>query len=145
MKPPVDVAICILYTSDRFLMQLRDNDPRILYPGYWALFGGHIEAGETPEVAVAREVAEEISYTLPDTVKKFGIYADEIARRHVFAAPLTVDLAALSLNEGWDMGLLTIDEIRSGQHYSAAAQEKRPIGPIHQNILTEFAQLNGFV
>jgi 8-oxo-dGTP pyrophosphatase MutT (NUDIX family) len=144
MKPPVDVAICILYTPDRFLMQLRDNDPRILYPGYWALFGGHIEAGETPEVAVVREVAEEISYTLPNTMKKFGIYADEIARRHVFAAPLMVDLTALSLNEGWDMGLLTIAEIRSGQHYSAAAQAKRPIGPIHQNILTEFAQFNGF-
>jgi 8-oxo-dGTP diphosphatase len=142
---PAEVAICVLYRDDRFLMQLRDNDPRILYPGYWALFGGHIEAGETPAVAVVREVMEEIGYGLPDTVRQFGIYADETARRHVFAAPLTVDLAALSLNEGWDMGLLTIDEIRSGQHYSDAAQSVRPIGPVHQRILTEFAAELGAV
>ncbi len=137
-KPPVEVAICILYQADRFLMQLRDNDPRILYPGYWGLFGGHIEPGETPEIAVVRELVEEISYSLSQ-VEKFQVYSDETAIRHVFHAPLTVGLDALILGEGWDMGLLTIADIRSGTHYSAIAQEARPIGPIHQTILTEFA------
>jgi hypothetical protein len=33
---PVEVAIAILYSSDRFLMQLRDNIPGIFYPGHWA-------------------------------------------------------------------------------------------------------------
>ncbi len=132
-----EVAICILHQADQFLMQLRDNDPKILYPGYWGLFGGHIEAGETPAVAVVRELEEEIAYCLP-SVEKFGIYSDETAIRHVFHAPLTVGLDALILGEGWDMGLLTIDEIRSGTHYSAAAGEKRSIGPIHQRIMAEF-------
>lgn len=59
------VAIAILYRDNKFLMQLRDNIPTIVYPGYWAFFGGHIEPGETPEVAVRREVLEEINYTLP--------------------------------------------------------------------------------
>jgi 8-oxo-dGTP diphosphatase len=136
-KPPVEVAICILHQGDRFLMQLRDNDPRILYPGYWGLFGGHIETGETPEIAVVRELVEEISYSLPQ-VEKFQVYSDATAIRHVFHAPLTVGLDALILGEGWDMGLLTIANIRSGTHYSAAAQESRPIGPIHQKILNEF-------
>jgi 8-oxo-dGTP diphosphatase len=136
-KPPVEVAICILYRGDGFLMQLRDNDPQILYPGYWGLFGGHIEVGETPEIAVVRELIEEIAYGLPQ-VTKFDVYQDDTAIRHVFHAPLTVELAELILSEGWDMGLLTIDEIRSGRHYSAVAQESRPIGPIHQKILTEF-------
>jgi 8-oxo-dGTP diphosphatase len=139
IEPP-EVAICILYTPTHFLMQLRDNDPRILYPGYWALFGGHIEAGETPAVAVVREVAEEIDYALPATVRKVGIYPDALAIRHVFASPLEVELTALTLNEGWDMGLLTLDEIISGTKYSAVAQEQRPIGPIHQRILQEFSQ-----
>jgi 8-oxo-dGTP diphosphatase len=137
-KPPVEVAICILYQADQFLMQLRDNDPRILYPGYWGLFGGHIEAGETPETAVVRELIEEIAYELTK-VEKFGIYQDATAIRHVFHAPLTVELDQLILGEGWDMGLLTIADIRSGSHDSAVAQESRPIGPIHQQILTEFA------
>jgi 8-oxo-dGTP diphosphatase len=137
MHQPVEVAICILHQADQFLMQLRDNDPKILYPGYWGLFGGHIEAGETPAVAVVRELEEEIAYALT-SVEKFGIYSDETAIRHVFHAPLVVGLDALILGEGWDLGLLTSDEIRSGTHYSAVAGEKRPIGPIHQRILAEF-------
>jgi 8-oxo-dGTP diphosphatase len=137
-KPPVEVAICILHQADCFLMQLRDNDPKILYPGYWGLFGGHIEAGETPEIAVVRELIEEIAYTMPQ-VEKFRVYRDATAIRHVFHASLTVGLDALILGEGWDMGLLTIADIRSGTHYSPVAQESRPIGPIHQQILTEFA------
>jgi 8-oxo-dGTP pyrophosphatase MutT (NUDIX family) len=134
---PVEVAICILHQGDRFLLQLRDNDPQILYPGYWALFGGHIEPGESPEVAVVREVMEEVSYALPH-FEKFGIYRDEQVIRHVFQAPLMVNLDQLVLAEGWDMGLLTIAQIRSGAHYSTIAQQVRPIGPIHQQILSEF-------
>jgi 8-oxo-dGTP diphosphatase len=144
---PTEVAICILHTADdlrsteghRYLMQLRDNDPRILYPGYWGLFGGHIEPGETPEIAVIREVAEEIGYQLPPA-PKFGIYADETVIRHVFHAPLTVTLPQLSLNEGWDMGLLSLADIAQGQHYSPIARQTRPIGPVHQKILQDFAQ-----
>ncbi len=137
-KGPVEVAICILHQSDQFLMQLRDNDPRILYPGYWALFGGHIEPGESPEVAVVREVMEEVSYALL-SFEKFGIYRDTKVMRHVFHAPLNVGLEQLVLGEGWDMGLLSIEQIRLGQHYSKAAQQVRPVGPVHQQILTEFA------
>lgn len=136
-QSPVEVAICILHQGDRCLMQLRDNDPRILYPGYWALFGGHLEPGESPEVAVVREIQEEISYGLP-SFEKFGIYADDVAMRHVFHAPLTVGLEQLILGEGWDMGLLSIDQIQSGAHYSDIAQQSRPIGPVHQQILLEF-------
>ncbi|MBE9028566.1 NUDIX hydrolase [filamentous cyanobacterium LEGE 11480] len=134
---PVEVAICILHQTDQFLMQLRDNDPKILYPGYWGLFGGHIEAGESPEVAVVREVLEEISYQLP-SYEKFGIYGDEKVVRHVFHAPLNVGLEQLVLGEGWDMGLLAIEQIRSGTHYSSIAQQARPVGPIHQTILSDF-------
>ena len=43
----IHVAIAILYQDNKFLMQLRDNIPTIAYPGYWGLFGGHLEAGET--------------------------------------------------------------------------------------------------
>jgi 8-oxo-dGTP pyrophosphatase MutT (NUDIX family) len=119
-------------------MQLRDNNPNIVYPGHWAFFGGHIELGETPEIAVQREILEEIGYTLPPTFSKFGCYPDERALRHVFHAPLTVELNQLVLNEGWDMGLLTLQDIRQGSCYSAVSGDVRPLGPVHQRILLDF-------
>ncbi|PAX53327.1 NUDIX hydrolase [Brunnivagina elsteri CCALA 953] len=119
-------------------MQLRDNIPTILYPGYWALFGGHIEPGETPEVAVQREILEEIGYNLPSTFTFFGFYPDEKVMRHVFHAPLEVEFNQLVLNEGWDMGLLTPEQIDKGVCYSENAQEERLLGPVHQRILQDF-------
>jgi 8-oxo-dGTP diphosphatase len=134
---PVHVAIAILYQEDKFLMQLRDNIPGILYPGYWGLFGGHIETDETPDIAVQREVKEEISYTLAQFAE-FGCYADDAVVRHVFHAPLLVELNQLVLNEGCDMGLLTPEDIRQGECYSPIANEIRPLGAIHQRIMLDF-------
>ncbi|MEH2371496.1 NUDIX hydrolase [Nostoc sp.] len=136
---PVHVAIAILYQKNKFLMQLRDNIPAILYPGYWALFGGHIEPGETPEVAVKREILEEIGYTLPPFVE-FGYYPGERVIRHVFHAPLLMELNQLVLNEGWDMGLLTPEDIRQGNCYSQKAGEVRPLGSVHQQIMLDFIE-----
>ncbi len=137
----VQVAIAILYQKDKFLMQLRDNIPNISYPGQWGLFGGHMEAGETPDIAVKREVLEEIGYSLPPTFAEFGCYPDEKAVRHVFYAPLEVELDQLVLNEGWDMGLLTPEDILQGSCYSAIALEVRPIGIIPQRIMLDFIKM----
>ena len=136
---PVEVAIAILHTSDRFLMQLRDNIPGIIYPGCWGFFGGHLDPGETPEAAVKRELLEEIGYAPPE-VFKFGCYSDPQVLRHVFHAPLTVELHQLVLNEGWDMGLLTSEEIRAGSCYSHKAAQVRPLGRPHQQILLDFLE-----
>ena len=134
---PVEVAIAILYSSDRFLMQLRDNIPGIIYPGHWGFFGGHIDPNETPQEALLRELGEEISYT-PPWVSEFGCYSDSKVIRHVFHAPLTVELEQLVLGEGWDMGLLTPEQIRSGSCYSQKGDQVRPIGLPHQQILLDF-------
>lgn len=135
----VEVAIAILYTSDRFLMQLRDNIPGIIYPGCWGFFGGHIDPGETPEAAVKRELLEEISYK-PPSVSEFRCYSDAQVIRHVFHAPLTVELNQLVLGEGWDMGLLTPEQIKAGECYSDKAGQVRPLGRPHQQILLDFLE-----
>ncbi|WP_066384789.1 NUDIX hydrolase [Anabaena sp. CA = ATCC 33047] len=133
----VHVAIAILYQDNKFLMQLRDNIPNIPYPGHWALFGGHIEPGETPDIAVKREILEEIGYNLPPFFE-FGCYPDERVVRHVFHAPLLVEFDQLELNEGWDMAMLTPADISKGKFYSPQAGEARPLGSVAQKILLDF-------
>ncbi len=133
----VRVAIAILYQNNQFLMQLRDDIPNIVYPGHWGLFGGHLEAGETPDVAVKRELLEEISYTPPNLLE-FGCYPDEKAIRHVYYAPLTVELNQLVLLEGWDMDFLTIDNIKQGIYFSRKAKGVYPLVPTAQKILLDF-------
>ncbi|MBW4441329.1 MAG: NUDIX hydrolase [Plectolyngbya sp. WJT66-NPBG17] len=140
MKP--EVAILILHRGDQFLLQLRDNIPNIAYPGHWGLFGGHIEQDESPEIAVVRELQEEICYS-PSEIVKFGIYEDDRAIRHVFAAPLTVGIADLTLLEGWDLGLFTRSQIEQGERFSDRANQIRPLGAIHQRILLDFIKQNG--
>ncbi|GET38239.1 NUDIX hydrolase [Microseira wollei NIES-4236] len=133
------VAIAILYRDGKFLMQLRDDIPGIAYPGHWAFFGGHIEPDEAPEDALKRELLEEIGY-VPASPSFFGYYADNNVFRHVYHAPLTVELNQLILGEGWDMGLLTPAEIRAGERYSEIAGQVRPLGPTHQKILLDFIE-----
>jgi 8-oxo-dGTP diphosphatase len=135
---PIEVAIAILPRDGKFLMQLRDDIPGILYPGLWGLFGGHMEAGETPEIAVKREIMEEIGYDLTNP-QKFRCYSDDNIIRHIFYEPLTVDIDRLVLAEGWDLGLITPEQIKSGYAYSSIAKSERPLGPIHQQIMTDFA------
>lgn len=131
------VAIAILYQDRQFLMQLRDNIPTIIYPGHWAFFGGHIEPGESPDVAMRRELLEEIAYD-PPHLTPFDCYVDAHAVRHIYHGPLTVPVTDLILGEGWDLGLFSQEDIRRGDRYSERAGQVRPLGLPHQKILLDF-------
>jgi len=135
----IHVAIAILYQDGKFLCQLRDDVPNIRYPGNWALFGGHMEPGETPEVAVIRELKEEINYT-PASVSLFCCVTEGDVVRHVFHAQLTVDVKDLVLLEGWDMKLLTPEQIRAGKCFSEQSGDVRSLGQLHQRILLNFIE-----
>ena len=62
-RAPVDVAVGVLFDADgRFLMTSRPEGK--VYAGYWEFPGGKLEAGETVEQALRRELHEELGITI---------------------------------------------------------------------------------
>ncbi len=58
-RPVVDVAVGVLIRSDGDFL-LTSRPPGKVYAGYWEFPGGKLEAGETVETALRRELIEEI-------------------------------------------------------------------------------------
>jgi 8-oxo-dGTP diphosphatase len=67
-RTPVDVAVGVLIERDeqgregRFLLTSRPEGK--VYAGYWEFPGGKLEAGETVEAALARELHEELGVAI---------------------------------------------------------------------------------
>jgi 8-oxo-dGTP diphosphatase len=59
-------AILVFNRLGHVLLQKRDNIPAIQEPGKWDVWGGHCEAGETPEACAIRELREEIGVEIAD-------------------------------------------------------------------------------
>ncbi|MEN9519917.1 MAG: hypothetical protein RLZZ381_2505 [Cyanobacteriota bacterium] len=133
----ISVAIAIIHQDGKYLMQLRDDISTIVYPGVWAFFGGHIEPGEEPEIALRRELREEINYSAP-VLTKFGSNQTGNYLRHIFSCPLTIPVSELDLQEGWDLKLLTPEEIQQGFAYSNRAIANKPLGDVHRQIMLGF-------
>ncbi len=65
------IATALLFDRNhQLLIYLRDNKPEISFPNHWDLFGGHVEAGETPEQALVRELKEELNIH----IDKYSLY-----------------------------------------------------------------------
>jgi 8-oxo-dGTP pyrophosphatase MutT (NUDIX family) len=112
-------AAILLSTDGRYLLQHRDNRPDIWDPDRWGLFGGAIDPGETPEDALARELAEELELRPRATPTYFtqvawdyGRWGHGIKLRYYFEVIVTDDELLRSVqHEGQDMRLFTPDEI----------------------------------
>ena len=62
-RPVVEVAVGVLIQPDgQFLLTSRP--PGKVYEGYWEFPGGKLEAGESVETALRRELQEEIGVTI---------------------------------------------------------------------------------
>ena len=56
------LVAAIIIELDRILLGQRSSG-RAFYPNVWDVFGGHIEPGEEPAQALARELKEELGIT----------------------------------------------------------------------------------
>jgi 8-oxo-dGTP diphosphatase len=67
MRPKMSTtAILVFNKVGHVLLQKRDDIPTIQEPGKWDVWGGHCEAGETPEACAIRELREEIGVEIHD-------------------------------------------------------------------------------
>jgi 8-oxo-dGTP diphosphatase len=72
---PVRVVAAILRRENRLLLCHRHPE-RAWYPDVWNLPGGHVEPGETPTEALARELREELAVDLQSPL---GLPFEEVA------------------------------------------------------------------
>jgi|GEM_PF-536788 len=100
-------AVAIIVNNDnKILLLKRADDKEIWMPNKWALVGGAIEKGESPEQAVKREIQEETGLEIKDFVNSFSIQRNTDSVEHLFACrysgePTDIKLNDENTNYGW--------------------------------------------
>jgi len=99
------VSAILLNRQNSVLLQLRDDNPAILWPGRWTLPGGMVEPGESPDQAIAREMLEEME--LADLNLRLWRQFDAprgdpplLAAEHIYTGRLNRDASTIPLHEG---------------------------------------------
>ena len=100
------------------LLQHRTEDAPT-WPGYWGLFGGGAEEGETPSEALVREVREETGFdasgaTEAGVVSYEGFTSGNLRMTvfHAFVEMKDIQAMASALTEGQGLGLFPVEELR---------------------------------
>ena len=131
-KADSDEVVAILpFIGEKILMHLRDFNPKIRHPGYWAFFSGSVQEGERPREAAEREILEEIGYRVQDMTELGRLYISDLNDlvSHAFTCSILVPLEELHLTEGLEMALVTPEEIRSKSIYSQRLKRFLPVAP----------------
>ena len=109
---PAGVQVILLDPAGRVLLQLRDDDPALPFPGTWCLPGGHLEDGELPVECAVRELREEMGLDLPVTALHHVVSRQRsYGYEHTWWAAVDVDPATVELTEGQAVRLFSPEEI----------------------------------
>ena len=122
------LAGALLYNQKgEVLLQHRDDKPNIAHPGLWSLFGGAVDARETLEEALIREIWEELEYPVQE--KRLWLIAQQPgAQFYIFLVPLTVPIETLVLHEGQGFDLFQPQQ----------ALETLSVSPVAKYVLRAF-------
>lgn len=105
-------GIIFIDSNNKILLLLRDDVPNIPFPNKWDIPGGKIEEGETPDIAVRREMKEELGLDNLNEINLFKIYKTENLTDFIFWKRLDVNIDEIKLNEGQKIQYFGFDEIR---------------------------------
>lgn len=118
-REPPGADVILLNRRGEVLLVLRDDKPSIPCPNTWALLGGYLEPGETPEQALLREIDEEIGVALSPP-HRFREYRWPECTEFIFWQWLDIDPAATPLMEGQRLAYFARDQLtglRFASHY----------------------------
>jgi 8-oxo-dGTP pyrophosphatase MutT (NUDIX family) len=117
------VTAIIFLPGRRYLLQHRENRNDVSYPNWWGLFGGAREPGESADVALRRELTEELEFPARVCTPFLGCtfdlrFENRRTRKIWFNVEMTEEeFRRLTLREGQGMADLPFEEIvaRAGQ------------------------------
>jgi 8-oxo-dGTP pyrophosphatase MutT (NUDIX family) len=119
----MSAGVILVDRQGRVLMQLRDDDPAIMFPGHWGLTGGASQHAETPEQTARREVEEETGLQL-EAIEPFRAYyfAETKGGKkpqpgradyelYMFHAPCDTPVEEMICGEGRELRFFAADEV----------------------------------
>lgn len=133
----LSAGVILVDRDGRILLQLRDDNPEILYPNHWGITGGNAAKGEAPEQAARREVEEETGIVLAE-IKPFGVYKEELENgmrfeTHFYYANIDRAVDDMLVGEGQALGFFHPHEL-----------DDMAIAYRHKTVLADFVASPGY-
>jgi 8-oxo-dGTP pyrophosphatase MutT (NUDIX family) len=121
------LANAVIVVDGRYALQHRDDNPAIPWPGHWGLFGGAIEPDEAADVAIVREIEEELGLTatfrLLWSTDDHRDWSGHRRQLYVFETDVTASWAQHRLGEGQGVGVFDADALPT------------PIAPVARDMI----------
>ena len=130
-------AVVLTTPDGRVLLQQRDDNPAIDFPGFWSLWGGYPEAIETPLEGMWRELTEEV--VLADGTRPRFVYVGYLGANerdgldrteYLFHVALMAPPDAVRTTEGKGTGIFTLAD--------CLALER--MAPHHKQYMLDYGQ-----
>ena len=108
----IAAGIILINKQNKTLLLLRDDRIEIPYANMWDIPGGKVEIGETPELAIRREMNEELGIKDLGEINLFKIISSEKITDYIFWKRLNINTNELVLNEGQKIEYFDLDTIK---------------------------------
>ena len=118
-----EVAVWVINEKGELLLQKRSANKK-QSPNKWALCAGHIDAGETPEASIVREIEEEIGLKVTideleqiyiskkDIVLENGQYNNRFQYTYVLRTNKKIEEYKIQYEELSELKYITLDELK---------------------------------